>query len=63
MQDIVVKMPLARILEVCLRVGSQEHDLCPSEGHICWRHRDLTPYDASLGECESCWLHYFMQGQ
>ena len=66
MDDMIVKMPMTRLIDLATMLGSMETDLCPPiVGHRCWLQRGLVPYTKGQMpeyECTECWLRYILMG-
>jgi hypothetical protein len=58
-----VNVSLATLVALADRLGSQSVDVCPTDSHICWRHRDFKPYIEPVVECRECWLTWILRGQ
>lgn len=66
-KDYRVTLPFGRMVNVAMRLGSQDSKECPLPNHVCFNQRGLRRFlnteDEVETECTECWLHYFTTGK
>lgn len=60
-EDKRIQIQGSHLIQVAERLGSQGVDVCPTDDHICWRHRSRRPYHTG-DECVECWIAFLLEG-